>query len=210
MSSHITFGPRALALTDKSEWRLTAVTCSTRYFTSGGTLSGFQRWWDVITTNPHECTLWVLVQKCLFSLSGHREDSLKAGKKPRLSDDVIWGRKPLKFSTVGSMREEGWGGLLVRRALAWNNSTSAGMPHAGQSRTGTTFLHQWAKVGQKTTLFSSCYKWRTLWARVGFEHVWAQNLWVLFNVWSLPHRNPCWVQVFLGLIHLWLKGNLNT
>lgn len=80
------------------------------YQTSGRTLSGFQHWWDIITTNPHERPLWVLVQKCLFSLSGRHEGSLRARNRdsPMMSSGE---ENPSSFPLVvgaEKVREEGW------------------------------------------------------------------------------------------------------
>lgn len=134
--------------------------------TSGRTLSGFQRWWDIITTHPHERPLWVLVQKCLFSLSARHEGSL--GARNRDSPMISSGEEnPSSFPLVVGAeraREEGRGALLVHHALAFSNNSIPRMFQAQRSSDNTrrssgaiSFLHQWAKVGPKKKKKYTCF-----------------------------------------------------
>lgn len=215
----------AWALTDKSEWRLTAVTCrsiTTHLGERSAASSAGETSQPQIHMNAHYGCWCKNVYSVLVAV-------MKAPSEPE-TETPRWchlGKKnPSSFPlVVGAerVREKGWGALLVHHALAFGDNSLPGKFHAERSSDntrrssgGTLFLHQWAKVGQeKKKKKYTCFQWQyyqrlAFWAAGSFKHDWVQNSLVLIDAWSLLHRNPCWVPTFLGLIHLWLKGKLNT
>lgn len=158
--SHHVWTP-ALALTDKSEWRLTTVTCSTvtSYLgersaaSSNGEASRPQ-----IHINAHYGCWCKNVCSVLAAIRKTR--SKPETETPMMSSGE---ESPLSFPLAvgaGRMREEGWGGPLVHQT---HHNLSPGMFRAELSSditrrsSGTSsLLHQWAKVGQqKSALVSS-------------------------------------------------------
>lgn len=204
--SHHIWTP-ARALTDKSERRLTAVTCwsITKHLgersaaSSAGETSLPQ-----IHMNAHYgcwckniCSVLVAVMKA---------PSEPETKTPR------WchlGKKTLQVFH--------WWLVLKRwekRAMELQypgRSMQNGPVTTAEGRRGRLhFCTSGQRLAEKRKY--TCFQW-LYYKRLAagrFKHEWVQNSLVLINAWSQPHRNPCWVQMFLSLIHLWLKGNINT
>lgn len=158
----------AWALTDKSEWRLTAVTCrsiTTHLGERSAASSAGETSQPQIHMNAHYGCWCKNVYSVLVAV-------MKAPSEPE-TETPRWchlGKKnPSSFPlVVGAerVREKGWGALLVHHALAFGDNSLPGKFHAERSSDntrrssgGTLFLHQWAKVGQekkkKSTLVSS-------------------------------------------------------
>lgn len=160
----------AWALTDKSEWRLTAVTCRS-ITTHLGERSAASRAGETSQPQIHMNAHYGCWCKNVYSVL---VAVMKAPSEPE-TETPRWchlGKKnPSSFPlVVGAerVREKGWGALLVHHALAFSDNSLPGKFHAERSSDntrrssgGTLFLHQWAKVGQKkkkkSTLVSSGY-----------------------------------------------------